>query len=177
MKIIAMFTVLSFLAVGCAQHNKKEQTNIKITKSLVGHKYGNIYFSGQPSKEDLLKLKESDFSAVINLREKKENNYFESWEKEIVTKQGIVYKNIPFSMKKELTDEYIKSVVSEVVKNRKKGKVLVHCSSGNRAALFVGGHFLKDHNYSKENAMKIAKEYGLKKEKAQQKLQSYLDKK
>jgi protein tyrosine phosphatase (PTP) superfamily phosphohydrolase (DUF442 family) len=177
MKWILLFTVLSILTGGCAHHGTKVKTNINVTKILMGHNYGNIYFSAQPKERDLLELKKKGFAAVINMRGKEEGKYLESWERGIVKKQGIAYYNIPFSMKSKLTNDYISTLTSKILDHRKEGKVLVHCSSGNRVAVWIGGHFLKDHEYSKDDAMKIAKQLGLTNAKAEKILQSYLDQK
>lgn len=177
MKMILLFSLLSLFTGSCAHHGAEAKKDTQITKGLTGHNYGKIYFSAQPSEESFGELKESGFAAVINMREKKEKDYSESWERAIVKKQGLAYYNIPFSMKDKMTDSYIDSVTSKIKKHLKNGKVLVHCSSGNRVGVWIGAHFLKDHAYSKEKAMDVAKELGLNKKKAQQKLQSYLDNK
>jgi protein tyrosine phosphatase (PTP) superfamily phosphohydrolase (DUF442 family) len=177
MKMIILALIFSFILGGCAHHVSEVKPSIQITKDLKGHNYGTIYFSTQPKEQDFAALKENGFAAIINLREKKEKDYSESWERNLVKKQELAYYNIPFSMKNEMTDSYVDSVTTKIKKHLKSGKVLVHCSSGNRVGIWIGAHFLKDHNYSKEKSMDIAKELGLSKKMAQDKLQSYLDKK
>ena len=66
-------------------------------------------------------------------------------------------------------------VTAEVVTQRKAGKILVHCSSGNRVALWVGAHFKKDHGYSADDARAIAKEMGLTKKELKEKLNAYFN--
>lgn len=176
MKTILLISLLSLFAGSCAHHAEEAKKSTQITKNLVGHNYGKIYFSAQPKENDFSDLKENGFAAVINLRESKEKGYSESWERALVKKQGLAYYNVPFSMKNEMTDSYIDSVTTKIKKHLKNGKVLVHCSSGNRVGVWIGAHFLKDHGYSKEKAMDIAKELGLNNKMAQDRLQSYLDK-
>lgn len=168
--------ILSFLFLfGCSHHqNMPKESNVEIVKDFKGNRWANIYFSAQPSQAEMEKLKEAGFSAVINLRQKNENNYQESWERKIVRSQGLNYYNIPMSMKTDLNDEFIDSITSKVVKHRKDGKVLIHCSSGNRVAIWLGAHFKKDHGFSNEKSLELAKELGLTKEDAEGKLRSYL---
>lgn len=175
MKLYLFLITFNLLIGGCTHPNLKTQPNIKITENLSGSQYGDIYFSAQPTEADFLKLKNNGFVAVINLREKKEQDYLESWEKDLVNQQGIAYYNIPFSMKSDMNNDYIDSVTTKVKKHMKDGKVLIHCSSGNRVGIWVGAHFMKDHGYSKDEAMKVAKDAGLNQPNAEKKLQLYLD--
>lgn len=172
----SILLIFSFLLITSCAHSHKDpsQTNIQVTKTLKGHSYGSIYFSQQPNEEELLSLKDNGFVAVINLREKKEPKYDESWEKKIIKSQGINYYNIPFSMKTELDDAYIDAVTSKILDHRKNGKVLVHCSSGNRVAIWLGAHFKKDHGLTSDEALDKAKSMGLTKAMAQKKLEGYL---
>ena len=168
--------IISFLFITSCAHSHKDpsKTNVQVTKTLKGHSYGSIYFSAQPDKTELMALKDNGFVAVINLREKKEKKYSEAWERKIVKSQGINYYNVPFSMKKDMDDKYIDAVTSKILAHRKDGKVLVHCSSGNRVAIWLGGHFKKDHGLSSDQALEKAKTMGLTKSKAEEKLKSYL---
>jgi protein tyrosine phosphatase (PTP) superfamily phosphohydrolase (DUF442 family) len=174
-KEIILF-ILVFGVIGCAHKEEKlpNESNVAVTKTLKGHRWGNIYFSGQPSGKALKNLKENGFSTVINLREKNEGKYQENWESKVVKKAGLNYYNIPFSMKKEMTNEYIESVTSKVMNHRKEGKILIHCSSGNRVGVWLGAHFQKDHSFSTEKSLKLAKELGLTNPKAETKLKTYL---
>lgn len=177
MKLL-MLMLAGLLTFSCAHkaHTVKEKTNILITKTLKGHSYGPIYFSGQPSAADFRALKKEGFVAVINLRRKKEKSYIESWERDYVKKQGMAYYNIPSTIKGDMDDAYLDSITSKIVKHKANGKVLVHCKSGNRVAVWIGGHFKKDHNYSSEDALSIAKKLGITKLAGETKLKKYLAK-
>lgn len=171
-----LIILISFLLITSCAHTKKDpsRSNVEVTKTLKGHSYGSIFFSAQPNKSELKSLKKNGFVAVINLRGKKEKKYSEAWERKLVKSEGINYYNIPFSMKKEMTNEYIDAVTSKILAHRKDGKVLVHCSSGNRVAIWLGAHFQKDHGLSADEALAKAKTMGLTKAKAEDKLKSYL---
>lgn len=165
----------------CSTHHKNskkrhpKESNVTIVENFQGHRWSNIYFSGQPNQKSIKSLKQEGFSAVINLRQTSESNYSEKWEKDLVMKQGLAYYHHPFNMSSELTDDYINQVTKSIVKNRKKGKVLVHCSSGNRVGVWLGAHFKKDHGFSNQESLKLAEELGLQKAAAINKLKSYLE--
>lgn len=171
---IFSFLLISFFLFSCSHAPSKLESDVKIGQELTANRYSNIYFSKQPEKKDLETLKENGFVAVINLRLPKEHKAKE--EKKIVTSNGLAYYNMPFDMKKELTNKYIDQVTAKIKAHRKEGKVLLHCSTGNRAAIFAGAHFYKDHGQSKEEAFLTAKKLGLNKKKAIEKLQKYFSK-
>jgi protein tyrosine phosphatase (PTP) superfamily phosphohydrolase (DUF442 family) len=167
MKII-LFTIL-FSLISCSQVPINNNDYI-IGTTLETYRYGNLLFSRQPTINELKDIKKDNVKTVINLRKKSEYN--EKEERDFLVNSGIKYINIPFD---KLTDVYIDEVTRAVVENRKNGKVLIHCSSGNRVGIWLGGHFYKDHNYTKENALKKAKELGLTKAKAVEKVKAYLN--
>tara|TARA_Y100000385_G_C12944209_1_gene572568 strand:- start:265 stop:609 length:345 start_codon:yes stop_codon:yes gene_type:complete len=100
----------------------------------------------------------------------------EGIERSTVKKLGLHYYNVPFKKKAELTTEYMNKLTATVVKHRKEGKVLVHCSGGDRVGVWLGGHFYKDHGFDKKASIEVAKKLGLKKKEAKDKLNRYLDK-
>ena len=134
--------------------------------------FKDIYFSSQPSSEDIAKLKAQGFVHVINFRGTSEHDV--AAEKQRVESLGMIYSHIPFP-NGPLNKEFIDEVTASVVKYRKEGKTLIHCSSGNRVAVWVGGHFYLDHKYSKENAFIMAKEMGLDNPDSAAKLQHFLE--
>lgn len=174
MKQILFSFLTIFILSSCATPSKILEEKVKIGDELEASKYSNLYFSAQPTMKDFENLKKQGFVAVINLREKTEYN--EGEEKSKLKELDLVYENIPFSKKSKLTEDYINSVTQAVVKNRTQGKVLVHCSSGNRVGIWLGGHFYKDHNYTEEAAKAVATKLGLKSEDAKEVLNNYFKK-
>lgn len=172
MKGIMLVTIL--LLGACTKKSEPIDEHLKLTENLSASRYSNLYFSGQPSMNDFSELKEEGFTAIINLRSEGEESYSETQESKAVKDLGLSYEHVAFDKEGLLTDEIIEKITSKVVKHRKDGKVLVHCSSGNRVALWLGGHFYKDHKHSKKEAKAIAKKLGLKKEEAVKKLNEYL---
>ena len=174
-----LFAILfSLILIGCTEDKKETKVNShEVIPGFKATQYMDIYFAGQPTDENFAELKKAGFASVINLRQATEGSYTEAKEKEAVEKASLIYTHIPMSGSEELTDELISKITSAIMKNRKLGKTLVHCGSGNRAAYWAGGHFFKDHKFSKEESMSVAKSLGLTSSKLTDKLEDYLSKK
>lgn len=168
MKILIFLSL--FFVFSCAQTSLEEKKTIG--KSLEAHKFKSIFFSGQPTDEDLAELKKQGFTHVVNLR--RETEYDERKEEKLVKSLGMNYSHHPFPLDFKIDDKYVDSVTESVVKHRQKGKTLVHCSTGNRVGIWLGAHFNRDHGDSKEKAYERAQKLGLTKEGAQKALKEYL---
>jgi len=169
-----LLTALFFLILSaCASQSKTLDEKVVIGEKLSASRYSNLYFSAQPTMKDFETLKGQGFAAVVNLRSKSEFN--ESEEAEKMKSLGMDYEHVAFAKEAELSDSLINEITEVVVKFRPKGKVLVHCSTGNRVGVWLGGHFYKDHKYSKKMAKKTAKRLGLNDKKAMTKLDRYLE--
>ena len=149
------------------------EEGVFIGKTLKTNRYDNLYFSSQPSMKELSSLGKEGFATVINLRDPSEHD--EKKEELVAKEKGLAYYNVPFRMQDKFDDHYIDKVVSKIKLNRQKGKILIHCSSGNRVGVFLGGHFYKDHKYSKSKSLSTAKKLGLSKGKAVDKLTLYFE--
>lgn len=176
MKIVFLLSLALFISA-CTHSGQKLNQDVVLTPSLTAQKYTNIYFSAQPHLEDFQALRSKGFATIINLRQSKEDSYSEADERKVAERAQFNYVHIPMSGKEPLTDEIISKVTKAVVDHRSKGKVLIHCSTGNRAALWGGGHFYKDHGYSKEDSMKVAKQLGLNEDVPLKNLENYLENK
>jgi protein tyrosine phosphatase (PTP) superfamily phosphohydrolase (DUF442 family) len=177
MKILFPLVIaFSFTTTGfCSEKNQQTnpvETNVTVGAKLKANRYKNLYFAGQPEMNEFKQLKKEGFATIVNLRLTSEK--MQEKEPSAVKATGMNYYNIPFDIKATLTDNFINKITTTVVKHRKEGKVLVHCSSGNRVAIWLGAHFLLDHAYDKEQAFKMAQTLGLNKEKSTKKLQDYL---
>ena len=47
----------------------------------------------------------------------------------------------------KITNEYVEMITSKVMKHRKDRKILIHCSLGNRVAIWLGA-YKKNHKFS-----------------------------
>ncbi len=179
LKMILLLFV--FLVSGCShlQVSDKVDEQIEHIDHLISGfsatRYSNIYFSGQPPLDSFDKLKALGFQNIVNLRTSNEGNYDEKTEAQRVKEAGLNYTHIPVRGSAPLTDQKIEEITQAIVKNRSLGKTLVHCSSGNRVALWAGGQFYKDHGVSKEDAQKIARQIGLTKVSLQENLKNFLE--
>ena len=84
----------------------------------------------------------------------------------------MTYKSFPFDGKKDLSQE-VTEQISQAVK-KADGKVLVHCSSGNRAAAWLASYLYKHNEKTANQSLETAKAFGLTKEPMEEKVKDYL---
>lgn len=181
--ILALMIIFTF---GCSPKSKDEklyphQGDVSkveaIVDNLSGVKFSNIYFSGALTKEQIEQLKEKGFSTIIDLRppqEVGEEGLTPIQEKTAVEENEMAYFNVPFGKERPLKQTLIDATTAIVKEKRESGKILIHCSTGNRSASWMGAHFYRDHDYNKDQALAIAKDVGLYKEDATMRLKSFL---
>lgn len=175
-KILSL--IIAVAAAACASHAIKP-ADITAHENWPGTKnvreYHGIFFSGQPDAEGLKAFKDAGVTTVINLRpedEIKELNFDEAAE---ASKLGLEYHAYPWPKKEALQAEAVQSIERVAVEKHKAGeKVLLHCSSGNRAAGWFAVHLRKGHGMSIEDAFGTAKAAGLSRESTQQQVREYL---
>ena len=176
-----IIVITSFLVASCtSESNKTEEVKTQnkntaeIVPGLNATKYMSLYFSGQPSQENYAQLKKAGFSTIISLREDGEKAYNADDQRTAAEKSELTYVHIPMSGSEMLSDEMVQKITSSVVQYRRSGKILVHCGSGNRAALWAGGHFFRDHQFSSDEAINMAKKLGLTSPQLIENLENYL---
>ena len=179
MKFIAL--LLPFILLACSSSQEKSlgtevkfEENLTIGKDLKASRYSDIFFSAQPTMDDIKELKKQGFTHIVNLRAK--NEYNEKEERDTIVKEGISYTIAPFKVNKPVSDKYLDYINRRVGKHRSKGKTLIHCSSGERVATWAGIHFFRDHKYSQDAALVIAKKIGLTKPELTKTLTDYTSK-
>jgi rhodanese-related sulfurtransferase len=59
----------------------------------------------------------------------------------------LVTPNVPYGEDVKITNEYVEMITSKVMKHRKDRKILIHCSLGNRVAIWLGA-YKKNHKFS-----------------------------
>jgi protein tyrosine phosphatase (PTP) superfamily phosphohydrolase (DUF442 family) len=177
MKYFIFLFLTLLISCGHTLNTKTTKTTKKVSKkserNLLSHQIKNYYFSSQPKNTEFKDLKEKGIVSIINLRNIDEYN--ETEERLMVKSLGMNYVNIPFPKNKAVDNKYIDKVTKMLVENGKKGKVLVHCSSGNRVGIWLGAHLYKDHGMNKTQSIEKAKSLGLNKSEAIAKLEKYLD--
>lgn len=178
-----MKTLLSLLLIvilsSCATGKFSEQ-EIKQTKTATDYemiKYGNLYIGGQPKSVDFIKLRQEGFVAVVNFRKHKEDKkekYNEKWERNNSLLSGMSYYSMGWHPKEDdLTKSFVNKLPGVLKEELEKGKVLLHCQSGNRAAVWVAANAYLNQNATKEQARELALKLGAK-DKALNKLDQFL---
>lgn len=163
MKIILAILTSLFL-VSCAHKgmHKKVQTHENWGNlSKVTSVHSHVYTSAQPDKKALEKFKAEGGALVINLRTKAEPGYDKD-EKSKVESLGMKYYHVPVKGKALSAKSFDK--VEEIIQANKGQKVLLHCSSGNRAGAWFAYHVYTNHKDKKEKAMRMGEAMGMKKQ-------------
>ena len=153
---------LIFILFACS-HNKVQKKTTNSGFGYLSHK-DKVFFSEQPNPNHLIDLKrEENIDVVINLRNFKENKELDYNPKKEAQKLKLTYYQIPFFNELEGPHKKnIEKVEKTFMKHHKPGdKILVHCSSGNRAAAWFGTHFKVTHKSSDKKALKISRDYGM----------------
>ncbi len=174
MTFIRIFVALILVSCGHNSANKDKslmEENLPLTSTLRASRYSNIYFSGQPQLSEWDEIKEQGFTHIINLRQSTE--YDEMAERKKVEAQGMIYTQFPMNPQEKLMPQQVELISHAVEVHQDKGKTLVHCGSGARAAYWAGADFYLNKNYSKEKAMDLAQKMGLRNQSLQAKLQTF----
>lgn len=132
----------------------------------------HLYFSDQPDAEALRIAASRGVTTVINLRDPEEMD----WNEQQVAEQlGLRYVNIPVSKESDTLDREAMSAIEEVV-NRQDGQpVLLHCSSGNRAAGWLATHLVDTHGMGVEEAVEVARKAGITSDALEKRVRTYLN--
>ncbi|MFK8137886.1 MAG: sulfur transferase domain-containing protein [Bdellovibrionales bacterium] len=163
MKFLQILFTIALLGA-CSHHSHKHHSEIvKIHKDWGNLKevrsyHDHVYISAQPNAEAIKSFKDSGGEIVINLRNKKERGFLKD-EKSIVESNGMKYFNLPVNGKDMSKTQFNK--IEDIIASNPKQKVLLHCSSGNRAASWFAYHAWKKHKDSPEKALEVGRSMGL----------------
>lgn len=122
-----------------------------------GQPLEGVVTAGQPTKEHFERLAEAGYRTVIDLREPEERRELD--EPEVVQWAGMEYVSIPVGhddIDNETFDRF-----RELMADRKRRPVLVHCSSANRVGALLIPYLLLDEGRSPEEAREIVARVGL----------------
>jgi len=147
--IFLFLTTFSILALSTDDPLKLDTNVLQPSK--------HILVGGQPTEQDIEKLKAAGVTTIINLRTDKEDIGFD--EASFVKQQGMNYIHIPVAGVKGITQE--NAIKLDQALKGNSGKTFIHCRSGNR----VGGLFaLRDYyllNKNLEEAIQTGNSHGL----------------
>ncbi len=121
------------------------------------HVWNDIYLAGQPTPDDLTRLKVRGIKTIINLRRTQEL----SWDQASLVKQlGMRYVHIPFQGPRQLNPEVFDKVL-QVLRDKKRRPLMLHCASANRVGAIWYAYRVLDGQLSPEAARKEAQAVGL----------------
>ena len=124
----------------------------------------SVATAGQPNEEHLRRLAEAGYKTIIDLRTLEENRGLD--EKEAIRETGMRYVNIPVDHEK-VEDETFERF-RELVRNPACRPVLVHCSSANRVGALLVPYLVLDEGKTREEALEIARQVGLRSDELEQ---------
>lgn len=178
----SLFSILLLLSLSSCATGKFKAYPVKEAQTATGYKmkqYGNVYIGGQPKTVDFIKLRQEGFVAIVNLRvhkEDKKRRYNEKWERNNSLLSGMSYYHVDFDPNKDkITKAFVNKLKVPINIESAKGKVLIHCQSGNRAAMWVAANAYQNKNATAEQARKVGLSLGLKK-KPLERLNEFLSK-
>jgi len=146
-------SIFSMTAVFAADQNNE----LNAIKGLQ-HPSKNIYIAGQPAAESFAALAKAGVRHVINFRPPEETPGFN--EAAIATQSNLAYYNIPVSGAADLTRDKVK-LLDNVLNKIGNEKVILHCSSGNRAGALMALRAAWIEGASAEQAIEAGERHGL----------------
>lgn len=115
--------------------------------------------AGQPSREDLLKLKETGVRSILNLRRPEENPTEQAEEERLAEELGFEYFRIPVNLadlRPEQADRFL-----EIVRDEGNRPMLIHCVTANRVGGFWLIHRVLTDGWQFERAEEEARKIGM----------------
>jgi len=115
---------------------------------------GDVIVSGKPTMEGMVNARDSGATLVINTQMQKELTYDE---RQVVQGLGMRYLDLGYTPD-TLDDVLVDSFIFEIKKHKPEdGKLLLHCSSGGRAAALWAMYEIKELKVDPEKAVDRAR--------------------
>ena len=130
----------------------------------------HLWFAGQPDDSAIEAARDEGVAIVIDLREPHEHDWNE---REAVESLGMQYYNVPIRGNEPFSTAKF-SEISALVKENQDEEILIHCSSGNRAAAWFTAHLVEDHDMSFGDALAVGRKVGITKDAIEQRVSDYL---
>jgi uncharacterized protein (TIGR01244 family) len=131
---------------------------------------GKLFLAGQPTEADIEVIKATGITQIITLRKSGEVKWDEQ---AAIEKAGMQFHELGFKQPDELSDEVFDQIRT-LLKSNKDEKVLLHCGSANRVGAVWAAYRVLDQGVPAEQAIKEAKQIGLRSEAYEQRLNEYL---
>lgn len=153
----AIVTLLALLISALPGFAADNPNNLQGVMNLQ-HPTSSLYVSGQPKPDAFAAFSREGVKHVINLRTPEEAP--ELNEAAVVTQAGMTYYNIPIAGAGDLTRDNVRKL-DTLLKKIGSEPVLIHCSSGNRAAALITLRAAWMQNVPIDDAIQMGKSYGL----------------
>lgn len=169
--------LLLHVATGWCQTATVEQSEVETTElgqTRNVHRVGNLFLSGQFTRDDIALLRERGIRNVISLRGEGELDWDEA---NLLKESGIEFQSIPIGSPDALTDDVFDQVRTEL--GNQDEPALLHCASANRVGAVWLAYRVLDQNVDYDTAVAEAEEVGLRspelKARAEQYIQQRVD--
>ena len=149
--------LVPLVSASVAEENKRKLEVAKLGSTRNVHSFGKNLLCGQPTAEDFAEAKRRGIKTVITLRQHGEVDWDEA---ATVKGLGLEFYRFGFRAPDTLKDETFDQARKVLADSRKK-PVLLHCGSANRVGAIWAAHRVLDDGLSVEDALKEAKEVGL----------------
>ena len=151
----ATLTIALISFASYAKDNSTSVTSSLEAKNAIA--YQQHIVAGQPSWNDLLKLKQSGIKKIINLRGEGEFNEFD--QEQAVKALGMEYFHIPVSGANGVTFENADKLHQLLSDN--PHPAFIHCASGNRVGALTALNAFKHNKMTPEQAIAECKKAGM----------------
>lgn len=131
---------------------------------------GRFWIAGMLNGQALRQSKQSEVRVVINLRDPAEPGWDEA---KTAAELGLGYQNIPVAKEAPFSAATFDQIEA-VVRAHPGETILLHCSTGNRAAAWLATHLVRERGMSLEDAITIARKAGMTKSETEAKLRDLL---
>jgi len=173
MRSFSCLPLLVFLAAAAQDAAAPGSSQISAVNFLRVEK--NVCTSGQPSVEDLQRLKEEGVRSLINLRRPEEDPTGQANERKVAEEIGLKYFSIPVdaaNIRPEQVEEF-----RQILKDQDNAPFYIHCRSAGRVGAFWMIHRVLDDGWACDKAEQEAQQIGHPSPQLQAFAKSYIEEK
>lgn len=134
--------------------------------------FGDLFIAGQPDRAALQQARDAGVTTVISLRSESESDWDEA---QAAASLGLEFQRVPVDGSAPALAHEPLERVSEIVRSHAGSKILVHCSSGNRASAWLATYLAEQQDMGAEEAVAIARKTGLTYPSLEEKVRAYLE--
>ena len=144
-------------AVAVASTSAASLQPMELGDTVNVHACGTLLLAGQPTEEDLTKIREAGIQRLITLRTDGEVNWDEA---ELARQAGLEFVAVPFRSPDTLTDAVFDEIRA-LLQESGKTATMLHCGSANRVGAVWLAYRVLDEGIDVDQALAEAKRVGL----------------